>query len=194
MAGPSAASWRDATTGKTSRRSSTPSWTASSSICLADLDGDGRPEVLAGADYLYVFRADGTEWRDGDGNPATVGIFSTALRNIPSSPAAADLDVDGTPELIAASWSDSSVAVWRADGTLMPGWPRKGAAPFWSTPAVGDIDGDGGLEIVVGSNTSRLYAWNADGSPVLGTTGVLFAPVGSVISSPAIADLNELLR
>src|SRR4029077_7313087 len=57
----------------------------SSSVCLADLGGDGKPEVLGGADYLYVFRPDGTDWHDGDQNPATTGIFSTALHHIPSS-------------------------------------------------------------------------------------------------------------
>jgi VCBS repeat protein/fibronectin type III domain protein len=162
----------------------------SSSVCLSDLDGDLKPEVLVGADFLYVFRPDGTDWHDGDGDPSTVGIFSKALHHIPSSPAAADLDGDGVPEIIAASWNDSSVAVWHSNGTMLPGWPRKGSAPFWSTPAVGDIDGDGKPDIVVGSNTSRLYAWHANGTPVRGATGVLFAPSGTVISSPAIADLD----
>ncbi len=162
----------------------------SSSVCLADLDGDGKPEVLVGSDYLYVFRPDGTEWLNGDQNAVTVGIFSTALHHIPSSPAAADLDGDGVPEIIAASWNDSTVAVWNANGTMVPGWPRKGDAPFWSTPAVGDIDGDGTPEIVVGSNTNHLYAWHRNGTPLRGTTGILFQSQGSIISSPAIADLN----
>jgi len=162
----------------------------SSNVCLSDLDGDGKPEVLVGAEYLYVFRPDGTDWFNGDGNAVTTGVFSTALHHIPSSPAAADLDGDGIPEIIAASWNDSTVAVWHANGAMVPGWPRKGSAPFWSVPAVGDIDGDGSAEIVVGSNTSKLYAWHRDGTPLRGTTGVLFAPIGTVISSPAIGDLN----
>ncbi|HEU4725887.1 MAG TPA: C25 family cysteine peptidase, partial [Candidatus Eisenbacteria bacterium] len=108
----------------------------SSNVCLGDLDGDGHPELVVGADYLYAFHADGTEVRDGDANPATVGIFSTLLHNIASSPAIADVDLDGTPEIIAASWNDSLVAVFRPDGTLLPGWPKRGAAPFWSSPAI----------------------------------------------------------
>lgn len=169
----------------------------SSSVCLTDLDGDGRPEVLVGAEYLYVLRPDGTDWHDGDQSTVTTGIFSTLLHNIPSSPAAADLDFDGTPEIIAASWDDSTLAVFKSNGDLMPGWPRKGAAPFWSVPSVGDIDGDGALEIVIGSNSSRIYAWNADGSEVLdgdsnpATDGVYFTPIGTVISSPAIADVDR---
>jgi Peptidase family C25/FlgD Ig-like domain len=171
----------------------------SSNVGLADLDGDSRPEVLVGAEHLYVLRSDGSDWVDGDQAPATVGIFTTLLHNIASSPAAADLDLDGTPEIVAASWNDSTVAVFRANGTLMPGsWPRKGAAPFWSVPALGNLDSDPELEIVIGSNSQRLYAWNADGSEVMdgdanpSTQGVYFAPagMGTVISSPAIADLN----
>ena len=168
----------------------------SSNVCLGDLDGDGRPELVVGADYLYAFHADGTEVRDGDANPVTTGIFTTLLHNIASSPAIADVDLDGTPEIIAASWNDSLVAVFRPDGSLLPGWPKHGAAPFWSSPAIGDIDGDGLPDIVVGSNAARLYAWHADGTEVRdgdlnpATDGVLFVPSGTVISSPAIADLD----
>jgi hypothetical protein len=169
----------------------------SSNVLLADLDQDGRPELCVGADYLYVFHGDGSEWRDGDLNPASVGIFTTALHYLASSPAAADLDFDGVPELIAASWDDSLAAVFGADGAIRPGWPKKGAAPFWSTPVVGDIDNDGTLEIVVGSNSSRLYAWHANGVEVRdgdsnpATDGVFYQPSGSVISSPALADLDH---
>ena len=168
----------------------------SSNVCIGDLDGDGRLELVVGADYLYAFHADGTEVRDGDANPVTTGIFSTLLHNIASSPAIADIDLDGTPEIVAASWNDSLVAVFRLDGSLLPGWPKRGAAPFWSSPAIGDIDGDGGPDIVIGSNSSRLYAWHADGTEVrdgdanASTDGILFLPSGTVISSPAIADLD----
>jgi peptidase C25-like protein/VCBS repeat protein/flagellar hook capping protein FlgD/fibronectin type III domain protein/FG-GAP repeat protein len=181
---------------------SAPGWPAtlgaptSASVCLADLDGDGKLELIVGADRLYAFHADGTEVRDGDANPASLGVFSNLLHNIASTPAVADVDLDGVPDIVAASWNDSLVAVFHADGSLLPGWPRKGAAPFWSSPAIGDIDGDGKPDIVVGSNASGLlYAWHADGTEVRdgdnnpSTNGVYFTPVGSVISSPAIADL-----
>src|SRR5438128_8916476 len=101
------------------------------------------------------------------------------------------MDFGGVRASIAASWNDSTVAGWHANGTMASGWPRKGSAPFWSTPAVGDIDGDGVPEIVVGSNTSKLYAWHSNGTPLRGTTGVFFEPIGTVISSPAIVDLNQ---
>ncbi|HSQ58910.1 MAG TPA: FG-GAP-like repeat-containing protein, partial [Acidobacteriota bacterium] len=180
-----------------------PGWPAtlgastSSNVGLGDLDGDGRPELAVGADYLYVFRHDGTEVRDGDANPVTTGIFTSLLHNVASSPALADIDLDGAPEIIAASWDDSLVAVFDAGGALLPGWPRKGAAPFWSTPAVGDVDQDGQPDVVIGSNASRLYAWRADGTEIRdgdgnpATDGVLLLPIGTVISSPSIVDLEK---
>jgi hypothetical protein len=180
-----------------------PGWPAvlgqatSSNVCLGDLDGDGRPEIVVGAERLYAFRADGIEVRDGDGIPASTGVFTSLLHNIASSPAMADLDLDGSPEIIAASWDDSLVAVFDGAGALLPGWPRKGAAPFWSTPSIGDVDQDGQPDVVIGSNSSRLYAWRADGSEIRdgdanpATDGVLFVPVGTVISSPSIVDLEK---
>jgi hypothetical protein len=169
---------------------------SSASVCFADLNGDGRLEVIAGADRLYVFRADGTDWIDGDSSPASLGVFSTLLHGIASTPAAADVNQDGVPEIVAASWDDSLVAVFRPNGSLLPGWPKKGIAPFWSSPAVGDLDQDGGLDVVIGSNASRIYAWHANGTELTdgdldpATDGVYFVPIGTVISSPAIADVN----
>ena len=47
--------------------------------------------------------------------------------------------------------------VYRRDGTALPGWPQMAVVPgashptaIESTPAVGDLDGDGRKEIVVG--------------------------------------------
>ncbi len=169
----------------------------SSSIALGDLDGDGKPELVVGSRYLCAYHSNGTEVRNGDGDSTTIGVFTTALHYLLSSPAVADLDGNGVPEIVAASWDDSLVAVFGADGSMRPGWPQKGGAPFWSTPAIGDIDGDGRPEIVIGSNSSRIYAWHPDGTEVRdgdsnpATNGVFYVPLGSVISSPAIADLKR---
>ena len=78
---------------------------------------------------------------------------------IMAAPVLADLDEDGKLEIIVAA-QDGFIYVWKADGKLMSGWPVRVRDPKKSqlsdrivcTPAVGDVDGDGRLDIVTGTN------------------------------------------
>src|SRR5204863_4692182 len=69
----------------------------------------------------------------------------------PSPPAVADLDPAFPGLEIAAIGEDQMLYVWHKDGTSAPGWPLKVLRSIYSaqfqTPAVGDLDGDGTLEI-----------------------------------------------
>ncbi|MDI7251385.1 MAG: FG-GAP-like repeat-containing protein [Actinomycetota bacterium] len=103
--------------------------------------------------------------------------------DLSASPRLADLDDDGTDELIVAT-GDGEVHAFRADFTELQGWPvhttplplhlesegfASGALPktvfasITGTPAVGDLDGDGRLEVVAGDVLGRIYAWNGSG-------------------------------
>ncbi|OYT52617.1 MAG: hypothetical protein B6U72_07640 [Candidatus Altiarchaeales archaeon ex4484_2] len=67
----------------------------------------------------------------------------------------------------------------------MDGWPKLTGGAVASSPALGDLDGDGRLEVVIGSYDGRVYAWHHNGSEVDGwpkLTG------GAVASSPADLD------
>ncbi len=111
-----------------------------------------------------------------------------------ATPALADLDRDGKLEIVIGAM-DRHLYVWREDGTPQPGfpilmidrtvttvnpltdqvtWNLSGGQPVGSrgtkivaSPAVGDIDGDGWLEIVQGTNEEyvRGEAGNVDISP-----------------------------
>jgi len=109
-----------------------------SSPALGDIDGDGEVEIVVrGCTEIHVFNLDGTE---AAGWPENFdGGYSGNLRW--SSPVIADIDNDGHPNIIITT---PHLRVYDYNGVLL--WIGHGDA--CSTPAVGDLNGDGYLEIV----------------------------------------------
>jgi hypothetical protein len=138
---------------------------------VADVDGDFLPEIvlLAGDGRGYVLSAAGAVKHEFGVDPllsvpALRSRSNHVKRGFLAAPVIADLDGDGAREIIAAAL-DGHVYVWAgASGARRDGFPVRLADPavaeFYGgeligTPAVGDLDGDGQLEIVAGS--SELY-------------------------------------
>jgi hypothetical protein len=104
-----------------------------------------------------------------------------------SGPAVADLDGDGSSEVVVAGIS--SVNVFNADGKPRMGWPKSFSYvnPIAATPALVDLDLDGALEVVIGSG-NRVYAWRHDGNLLLPNW---LGGVGSaVLTSAAVDDIQ----
>jgi hypothetical protein len=77
-----------------------------------------------------------------------------------------------------------------AGAAMSQRWPARsvpGGWFAWSSPAIGDINGDGSNDVVVGGQDGRVYAWDANGNALPGWPGTAIA---SVASSPAIGDLD----
>ncbi len=187
-----------------------------SAPALGDLDGDGLDDVVFGSWDFFVYALKGTNGTLLPGWPAqpfgTDGVRDTVF----SSAALFDLDGNGDLEVIIGAdthFEPSPIntpnggALWvfRKNGTNFPGFPQfapQGSDPvpvgIHSSPAVGDIDGDGCPEIVVGTGVPnpftavagrKLYAWNTDGSPVSGFP-IDLTSLGNVGGSPALANLD----
>ena len=170
----------------------------SSSPAIVDIDKGGHMEIFAGSSKMYAFRDNGDEYINGDNDVLTWGVFAPEGEKFVASPAVADIDNDDDVEVVAVDWNLRKVYVWNPDGTVQPGWPQNVGINPWSTPALGNIAGDGRLEVVVGSADGNVYAWNSDGTEVVdgdgnpSTLGVL-RTTGSMwlYSSAALADLDN---
>ncbi len=169
-----------------------------SPLVAADLDGDGTREILVGsmweANAVHVFRADGTEWTDGDQNPGTNGVFGKTAGRVHGAPLVVDIDGDGSCEVFAPSY-DGFVHAWRTNGppgappALLPGWPvDHGENGSRTSPVAGDLDGDGALEIVTVSNDGKIRALEVSGAMMPGWPRTTRSR--GLGSTPAIADLD----
>ncbi len=168
------------------------------SPAVADIDNDAEYEIITGTFegpvgpdpfYLYAFEKDGN----------ILNGFPIALSGvIKSTPAVGDLDDDGSNEIVVISYDDTnddSLYVFDAAGNLKAGFPVGVTYARLSSPALGDIDGDGDLEIVAGgliNNTESLYAFHHDGSAFQNFPVLLNHPGSSfnVNSSPVICDID----
>lgn len=172
-----------------------------STPALGDLDNDNLDDVVFGSFDQRLYALKGT-------NATHLPGWPIELREtIFSSPALADLDGNGTFEIVIGADvhaegppyntpTGGALWVFRRNGTQFPGFPRFIDYGIGSSPAVGDITGDGCPEIVVGTafpfplDTTvgrQLHAWSRDGSI---PSGWPMALVGHPHTSPALANLD----
>ena len=172
-----------------------------SSPAVADLDADAQLEIAFGAwdRYVRVINAD-----------CSLLWETYVVDTVWSSPAIADLD--GNDQLDVVIGADGDASGWLhafngATGTSLGGnFPIDIDEVIWSSPSVGDVDGDGAVEIVVGTGFcfadsvcsggspdpsvgNEIHAWNADGSVQEGSWPFAL-PNTYAFASPALVDVD----
>jgi hypothetical protein len=77
----------------------------------------------------------------------------------------------------------------RANGQAQPGFPVVTGGIITASPVVGDIDGDGALDITFGAYDNIIYAYNHLGQP-LRNFPIPTTSNGQITGSAALADLD----
>ncbi len=159
-------------------------------VAIEDVDGDGTNEIIfgsgvslgetAGEGYIYIYsykNGDYTqEWKSEDLDGDVGGLLTY------------DLDADGLPEIIAGNgyrYNQGYCFIFKYVGANSQGtgnppiyeevWMSEDIGPKAYGLDVGDIDGDGIIEIVVGNQPGYIWIFDASThevewkSPLLGT-------------------------
>ena len=198
-----------------------------SAPAVHDVGGNGTDEIFIGVDASRnpatgesldggYFRA--LRWHPGythpDGHRNLEQYWERrSTETFQSAAAVGDVNGDGRLEVVTGSgayWCrhhgqcGDSNKVWAFhldDGSNVPGWPRTASmeTTFLSAPALGDVDGDGRLDVVVGANQ---YDQAREGNPPNGGAVNVFygdrtKPRASwvandleVVAPPVIADVT----
>ncbi len=177
---------------------------ANSAATVMDIDNDGDLEIFASAKdgKVYGFYHDGRELFDLDNNPTSISGFAEMDSEAEAwgPPSVADLNNDGVFEVVATSrGGENKIYAWSiADGDgdgapdPLPGWPVHFAGNDGfgiCAPALGDVDGDGYVEVVFTAEhlgTVHVLDFNGQEKPgwpqsVLGQWSY---------ATPALADLD----
>ena len=164
------------------------------SIAVSDLDGDGDLDVVAGnynqTNKLYLNDGQGDPFAAIDGKP--VGTDTDRTLSI----ALGDLDGDGNIDVVAGNDRQNN-RFYLNDGDDDPFNTQTTGAAFGtitdnvSTIALGDLDGDGKLDVLVGDPIKyeiRMYLNDGDGNPFDTEATVMSSATGKTI---AVGDLDE---
>jgi uncharacterized delta-60 repeat protein len=156
------------------------------SITAADVNGDGSQDLIC-PNYAGVGSSVLVFTNNGSGGFVRAGIYAVGLD--PHSVAAADVNGDGTVDVISANSGDNTLSVLTNDGGgfVLAGTYAVGIQPYVVIAV--DVNGDGYVDLVsanMGTNTLSILTNNGSGGFALASSPV----VGNEPRSVTATDVN----
>jgi hypothetical protein len=158
---------------------------------VGDLDNDGNGEIaIAYSNKVTVYDHDGIQLT---GWPQSFPSSTSEIRSI----AAADLDLNGTFEILAIKTSSGPVSIaWDINGNVLSGWPQaencaecNDYGGYNQNIGACDLDGDDKPEIVSSYDACHIGIMYANGAPYPANS--IFSGAGPWASSvPMFHDLD----
>ena len=158
-------------------------------LAMGDLDGDGYGEIVVNTvgatNNVRVYNHEGqmlTGW------PQSTGA------SLYAEPCLGDLDGDGDLEIVIGATgiaTEYHVHAWHHTGAPVNGWPAVTGMGEWcqSSAAIGDIDEDGDMEVIIGCDDSEVYAFHHDASLV--TDWPITNPRDQVSAPVSLGDIDR---
>ncbi len=160
-----------------------------------DMDGDGDEDIVASCKgwdgHIAVF-----ENLDGQGNLAGPRLYGDSIwassRNFQGEFELADMDQDGDLDVVDAYRARETVPYWANDGLghLHPGSDAPVEYPyidFYERFKVGDVNGDGWLDVVIGLDADVVWVNLSAGN---GQAFALELAYSDVVNHPSLVDME----
>jgi hypothetical protein len=163
---------------------------------VGDVDGDGTPEIgIKTHDfenfYVYVFEVDGSVM---PGWPKTFGVENLDFNGevTGASLVFADLNDDRKLDVVlsnpgAENTLEERLFAFDSDGTNLPGWPVQLQNRSFTPLAVGDVNNDDLIEIVLETNAGELMIFDSGGQMLSSWS---FEQIPQDRSGPVLADFD----
>ncbi|CAI5508892.1 unnamed protein product [Closterium sp. Naga37s-1] len=145
---------------------------------VVDLDGDGFLEIIVGTSVGFIYCLDAF----GKVKPG----FPLQMGEVQGQVVAADVNHDGKLEIIAAD-TRGNVAAFTSEGKEV--WERHLASLIAQGASVGDVNGDGFTEVVIGSSSGHIYV--LDGRTGKDVGGFPFRTHGRIMAPILLVDLHK---